>query len=245
MITVSLDYLDRRVFRKRETEIIFPDKTSLLVSDKFSVELFRKLAFDYTHQSSYKSIFFSINKFLYVLDDGDFEISLQQKGGFFNLENWEDLHNKTTEHIHLNKCAYHYTRADLAFTTDEDWFSLVKKIDFKNLLVKTYSRKDELETIYAENSRISVVFYNKTKSLKKIRNQEYIKSFKEKFPQEKAFRLEVRLKGKDTLENVPSLLDEKINLKKVAVEIFKSLEKRTVLPKKLKRKLEEAINEIK
>ncbi|MFA6239139.1 MAG: hypothetical protein WC635_17500 [Bacteriovorax sp.] len=241
MITVSLDYLDRRIYRKRETEILLPDKSSLFVSDKFAVELFRKLGSEYEHKSSYNSYYHSKDKALLILDEGDFELSTQQKGLFFNYPNWKIQHDLITEHIISNKSSYHYTRADLAFTTTEDWFNLVKKIDFKNLLVKTYSRKNELETILAENSRLDVVFYNKTKSLKKVRNKDYLNSFKEKFPQEQLYRLEIRLKGKDTLVKVPSLMAEKIDLKAIALEIFTALEKRVHLPNKLKNKLKEAI----
>lgn len=245
MITVSLDYLDRRIYRKKETEIIFPDKSRLLVSDKFAVELFKKIDFEYEHNNFYKSFYQSKDKSLLLLDQGDYDLDLHQKGGFFNPADWDIRHNSITEHIIANKCSYHYTRADLAFTTTEDWFSLVKKIDFKNLLVKTYSRKNELETILAENSRLDLVFYNKTKSLNKVRNQDYLKSFREKFPQEQLYRLEFRLKGKDVLQNVPSLMAEKIDLKQIANEMFEALGKRVNLPEKLKKKLKEAINEIK
>lgn len=245
MITVSLDYLDRRVFRKRETEIILPDKSRRLVSDKFAVELFDKLGFEYEHKNHYKSVFHSKNKAIYFLDEDDFEGGLQEKGALFNFTDWNEKHDLLTKHIAENKSSSHYTRADLAFTTTENLFSLVEKIDFKNLLVKTYTKDKELESITAENSRMTIIFYDKTKALKKVRNEDYLTAFKEKFPQEQIYRFEVRLKGKDTLAKVPSLEAEKIHLKTVATEIFQAMEKRVKLPQGLKNKLLGAIHEIK
>lgn len=245
MINVSLDYLDRRVFRKRETEILLPDKSRRLVSDKFAVELFEKVGFEYEHKNSYKSVFHSKNKAIYFLDEDDFEGGLQEKGALFNLADWQEKHDLLTKHITENKCSSHYTRADLAFTTTENWFSLIEKIDFKNLLVKTYTKDNVLESITAENSRMTIIFYDKTKALKKVRNEDYLTAFKEKFPQEQIYRFEVRLKGKDTLAKVPSLEAEKIHLKTVATEIFQAMDKRVRLPQGLKNKLLGAIYEIK
>ena len=244
MIDICLDYIDRRVFRKRESEIILPDKSRRLVADKLAVELFEKLGLEYEYNNSFKTVYNSKNKALWILSE-DFESSVQHKGAFFNPANWKEAYDQTTEFLKDNQATHHITRLDLAFTTTENWFPLFKKIKFKNLLVKSYSRDGQLENITAENSRFEIVFYNKTKQLKKVRNEDYLSAFKAKYPQEQLYRLEIRLKGKDTIEKIPSLKNEKIHLGKVAQEVFLATDKRIGLPRQLKNKLLEAIYAIK
>lgn len=245
-IVVSIDYADRRIARKREEEIILPDKSRRLVADKLAVELFEKLGFEYETQNYRKTVYNSKDKSLWYLSEDDFEASCQHKGGFFNPLNWAEKYDKTTEFLKEKEVYHHFTRADLAFTTDENLFGFFRKTDFRKLLVKSYVRDTEFETISAENSRFEIVFYNKSKQLKKIRNEDYKKSFSEKFKDfDQIYRLEIRLKGKDTLEAIPALKAEKINLKQVAIEFLEATEKRVGLPPELLKKLKEAVYAIK
>lgn len=245
-IVVGLDYADRRIARKREGEIILPDKSRRLVADKLAVELFERLGFEYETQSYKKTVYNSKDKSVWYLSEDDFEASCQSKGGFFNLVDWKEKYDQTTAFLKEKEVYHHFTRADLAFTTDENLFTLFKKTDFKRLLVKSFVRETECETISAENSRFEVVFYNKSKQLKKIRNEDYKKSFNEKFKDfDQIYRLEIRLKGKDTLEAVPALKAEKIDLKQVAIEFLEATEKRIGLQPELLMKLREAVYAIK
>lgn len=245
MIEVCLDYVDRRVARKREMELELPDKSVRLVADRLAVKLFERLKMDYEVKNYYKTVYHSTDKALYVPCDDEFECGIEHKGAWFNLPDWNKKYDDTTQFLRENGAYYHFTRVDLAFTTTENLFSLVKKIDFKNLLIKSYERKGELENITGENSRIGIVFYDKTKQLKKVKNQDYLNNFRQKYPQPQVYRFEIRLKGKDTLEKLGSLYSEKIHLKEVAKEILEATEKRVVLPRKLKKKLWEAVNAIK
>jgi hypothetical protein len=245
-IVVGLDYADRRIARKREEEIVLPDKSRRLVADRLAVELFERLGFEYETQSYKKTVYNSKDKSLWYLSEDDFEASCQHKGGFFNPNDWATKYDETTKFLKEKEVYHHFTRADLAFTTDENLFSLFRKSDFRKLLVKSYIRDTECETISAENSRLEVVFYNKTKQLKKVRNEDYKKSFGEKFKDfDQIYRFEIRLKGKDTLEAIPALKAEKINLKQVAIEFLEATEKRIGLPPELLKKLKEAVYAIK
>ncbi len=242
MMKMSLDYLDRRVFRKREGEILLPDGTRRLVSDKFSVEFFEFLKMKYSHSSSYNSVYSSENKEIIIKDEDDFEISVQEKGLFFLSEDWKKNHDLSTEYLVKNKVAFHYTRADLCFTTKDDLRPLIDKIDVSKFSVAEFKKNGISETFTAGNSRFEFTYYNKSRQLKRIKNEHYLKLFKDNYPEDRElFRLEFRLRGKDTLAKIPSLMSENIHLGKVAEEFFEAIQKRLILPRKLKKQLQEVI----
>lgn len=245
MIEVSLDYQDLRIFRKREEEIVLPDKSKRLVADKLAVELFNELGLEYDFSNSFKTFYNSKQKEIYYLSDDDFEAGIQKKGMLYLSPSWNTTHDKMTKFLKDRNIVSHSTRVDLAFTTTENLFPLIEKIDFKKMLVKTFSRSGRLQNISASHSRLDCVFYDKSAQLKTLKNEAYLKAFKEKYPQEQLYRFEIRLKGKDTLAKIPSLGADEIHLKAVALEVFEALDKRVELPNKLRKKLLEAINAIK
>lgn len=245
MIEISLDYQDLRIFRKREEEIVLPDNSKRLVADKLAVELFNELGLEYDFSNSFKTYYNSKNKAIYYLSDDDFEGGIQKKGMLYLSPDWNKTHDKITKFLKDRKIVSHSTRVDLAFTTTENLFPLIEKIDFKKMLVKTFARNGSLQNITASHSRLDCVFYDKTAQIKTLKNEAYLKAFKAKYPQEQLYRFEIRLKGKDTLAKIPSLEADEIHLKSVALEIYQALDKRIDLPGKLKKKLLEAINAIK
>lgn len=228
LVKKNLDYLDIQIIRQRENFLIEDEGRVLTDGDSLPYVLKQKLGISFKRVGFYSKILYENEDksiFLYVKDT---QTSLQLKGKFFLNKNWEEVLVKIFKVISENSWHFHITRIDLALTykTSLDLNLISKKLDYKNLLVRTYRKKKETTYIKASNSSIEVVLYDKSLQVNDVKDEKYKEMFKQEFSDTDSLkRLELRLKNKRTNTKITQKI---INYNKQEIEkiIFEEIFKR-------------------
>lgn len=137
---------------------------------------------------------------------------IQIRGYFFLFPDYKEKLTKIIDVFKSNAYTFHLTRVDWAFTLDtpyQDFAEKLNKSKIDDTITKAiYVRKNAIQYLSLFHSRIKVVVYNKRKLNKQRRTKEdYRQLFKMKYLDAET-RFEIRLLGKDTLQDLSSIIEE-------------------------------------
>lgn len=156
-----------------------------------------------------------------------FTYILNITGKFFLKENYKEKVNALIKFFKENGYHYHFTRVDVAITSDSSFESIyrkIKKLKIKKMKKVEYSQHGKVGYCAIYNSRFSLVLYDKILQLSTVRDEEYKKDFSRKFNGAiQLSRLEVRLKGSDVCMAI-SLANEPLAV--AVAEAVKNVTKR-------------------
>jgi hypothetical protein len=150
----------------------------------------------------------------------------------------------------------HASEVHLCFTgkitkSFHDYATRLKRdLDPKKLLVQTFERDGEMETLMLRSGVASMVCYNKEKELKKKPKKQketgsarslYVQKFEAKYgSSENQTRIEFRFRSSTILEKFSELLQQR-NIQGAVEELLEQVLKRFELPKPLIKKLKQSI----
>lgn len=235
LIKKNLDYLDIQVVRQRENFIIEDEGRILTDGDSLPYTFYKKLGISFKRVGFYSKILYESDDkaiFLYIKDT---QTSIQFKGKFFLKKNWEQILEQTLKVISENSWQFHITRIDLALTykTELGIDVISKKIDYKNLLIRTYERKKNITYLKSSNSSVDIVLYDKTKEMESNKDSKYKEIFQEEFNNDVSYlkRLEFRLKNKRTNLKITQKISN-YNKEEIEKIIFEEIFKRIKIKSK-------------
>lgn len=241
-----LDYLDLQIYDELKTTVLIPEvdsdgisyESTIMVNDALAHELFALLEMP-VHSSAWN------NRVLYQGESREifistkrFQKSMQFKGSFFLRP---DAIMKLQEVIIFLKernIKFLVSRLDISYIiTGEKTYAGLDRCDLKRLTHYTLKKKKKIAYYKAYNSRFSLVAYGKTAQIKKEKDSNYLKKFKEYYEitelPEDLINLELRILGTDSCAEITELLSEKIDLEKLKHIVATHASKRIKLTKKI------------
>jgi hypothetical protein len=156
-----------------------------------------------------------------------FSYILNITGKFFLRDDYKEKINDLIKFLKNNNYLFHFTRVDVAVTSEIPFdviYKKVRKLKIKKMTKVEYSQLERVNYCSIYMSRFSLVCYDKKLQLAKNRDEEYRQKFFKKYKMLGPIsRIEIRLKGADTC--LPITLSE-TPIRAAILEARKNLTKR-------------------
>lgn len=250
------DYCDLqlKISRKETFEILQMDedgkefKTALITYDGWAVEFFQFMGIEYDLKGFYKKFYLAKDGSLVWAreSDKDERVSLQFKGSFFLMADWELKFSKAISFFKSRNIPFHPSRWDvgiLFLANDEQaFYRLVLDKEKWPQMRCHYQFETKFDAGFiAKHSRLEVAFYNKHRQVEDVKSgtiykERLLEILKMAVLPKNLIKCDIRIRQKDQTRTITKLLmDDEIDFNAIERVVLQKCLNKTKMGRTLKK----------